>query len=225
MRIEDMAVALIVAGATGAIGSRILLPLRQIPLGRLIRRDNSFLFAEKKLERSLPDVLDRVASGMAAGFGLQQAMEAAAGSTDLPFSDVLSRVLGRVRSGSSLEEALEWVGGHFTGRSIPIALYTMASSQRRGTNLIESLTLIARTSREREALRKKVAAMTAQGRLQGIVLCVVPLLFLVGLFTVAPSTLIPVLKSPAGRSIIGLSLLLQIAGALVIRRMVRKEFL
>jgi tight adherence protein B len=221
----DILITLIFIGAAGISVESALSPLLRTAKAVFPGRDPLIHIPERKLERTLPDVLDMVVSGMTAGYSLQQALEAAVESSHHPFAQVLNPVLARVRSGHALDEALEWAAEKFSGRSIPLALYTMASSHRRGTNLIESLTLIAKTARERETLRRKVYAMTAQGRLQGLVLCIVPLLFILGLFAVAPTALVPVVRSSPGRSLLLVSLLLQSTGAIVVHRMVRREFL
>ncbi|UCF31608.1 MAG: type II secretion system F family protein [bacterium] len=225
MSTNDLLVTLFPAASAGILVAWATQGLRRPSRRRSDRGHRYSPRLERKLERSLPDVLDRLASTMASGFGLHQAMESVAGTGGLPFSDVLSRVLAQVRSGQRLDEALEWASDLFPGRTIPLTLYAMASSHRRGTNLIESLQLIARVTREREVLRRKVSVMTAQGRLQGMVLCAVPFLFMVALLVVAPGDLIPVLKSAFGRWLIAFSLLLQGVGGYIISRMVRREFL
>jgi tight adherence protein B len=101
----------------------------------------------------------------------------------------------------------------------------MAQTQRSGANLVESLNLLARISRDRESVRKKITAMSAQGRLQGIVLCLVPILFMAGLFISSPQSLFPVIKSSLGKTILLLALILQTTGGVIIIKMVSKEII
>jgi len=178
---------------------------------------------ERRLERSLPAALERVASGISAGYSIQKALSVLAETPRHPLAPILSSVLTRVRAGDSLEEALRRQAAVFRRRSLPLALLTMASATRSGSNLVESLHLLARVCRDREALRGKIEALTAQSRLQGLILSLVPLLFLGALALVSPGCLSAILHSAVGRMLLGASFLLQALGGFVIHRMVSRE--
>ena len=181
--------------------------------------------AERKLEKSLPEVLERIAGGLSAGFSLQQSLETASRLKHDPSAELFSFILTQVKTGQSLDRALEEAANKFSRRSLPLALHTMAQTQRSGANLVESLNLLARISRDRESVRKKITAMSAQGRLQGIVLCLVPILFMAGLFITSPQSLFPVIKSSLGKTILLLALILQTTGGVIIIKMVSKEII
>ncbi|NOY86021.1 MAG: hypothetical protein GXP52_01805 [Deltaproteobacteria bacterium] len=219
MTVADLAVSLVCGISLGISAAMLLAGVK--PRGRDFGHFNRF--KEKRLERRLPEMLERIASGLSAGHSLQQSLESVTRPADHPLAPIFSQVLTRMKAGQSLDEALVNVAGLFQRRSIPLALHSMAAAHRSGANLVESLHLLARISRDREALRGKIAAMSAQGRLQGIVLCMVPLLFLGGLFLVSPQSLFPVLRSPLGRKILLLSLALQAIGAAFIFKMVHRE--
>ncbi|GBE15680.1 MAG TPA: hypothetical protein ENH32_07310 [Proteobacteria bacterium] len=219
MTAADLAVSMICGISVGIPAAMLFAGIRPREKG-----DKRFShLGEKRLERRLPETLERIASGLSAGHSLQQSLETVTRPADHPLAPIFSQVLTRMKAGQSLDDALVNVAGLFGRRSIPLVLHSMASAHRSGSNLVESLHLLARISRDREALRGKIAAMSAQGRLQGIVLCLVPLLFLAGLFLVSPQSLFPVLRSPLGRKILLLSLVLQGFGAAFIFRMVHKE--
>ncbi len=178
---------------------------------------------ERKLEKTLPEILERIAGGLSAGSSLQQSLETVGRLQSNPSAKLFSSILTQVKAGQSLDLALEEAAGKFSRRSLPLALYTMAQTQRSGANLVESLNLLARISRDRESLRKKISTMSAQGRLQGIVLCLVPILFMAGLSIASPQSLVPVLESSLGRTMLLLAFLLQIVGGAVIIKMVNRE--
>jgi tight adherence protein B len=175
------------------------------------------------LERHLPEALERVSSGMSAGYSLQQALAAAAGSPRQPLAGLLGMVLGRVRAGLSLEDALRHEASSFRRSSIRLALLTMASCIRSGTNIVESLHFLAKVCREREALRRKIDSLTAQSRLQGIILSLVPLFFMLALGLVSPIGLQHVVSDPLGRKLIAIAFTLEALGGWTIHRMIGKE--
>jgi len=178
---------------------------------------------ERRLEKALPSALERIASGISAGHSLQQAISAVAEDPRHPLASSFASILTGVRTGSTLEEALRGEARAFRRRSIPLALLTMASATRSGCNLVDNLHLLARVCRDREALRGKIDALTAQSRLQGVILALVPLLFLAALALVSPGCLAGILASPLGRTIGAGAVLLEVAGGVVIHRMVNRE--
>jgi tight adherence protein B len=227
MRPLDVAVAVIAASSAALAVHRVLAALAAsgfsaAGLSRLARPTRS-LAAERRLEKDLPPALERIASGMSAGYALQQALAKVAEDRRSPLAPLFAATLSRVRAGRSLEESLRVEAGAFRRRSIPLALLTMASASRSGTNLVESLHLLARVCRDRESLRRKIDALSAQSRMQGVILALVPLLFLAALALVSPASLHTMVASPLGRGLMAASFSLEAIGGWVIHRMVGKE--
>ena len=179
----------------------------------------------RKLEKQLPAFLDSVSSSLAVGNSLQQSIETAIQKDPTALAVLFETILLRVRSGMTLDISLELQAREFTGGSLSLALISIASSYRSGSNLIESLSLIATLCRERESLRKKILARTAQSRTQGYVLIFVPVLFMLLLYLVSPHNMIPVLGTSIGRALLGTAATLQCLGGLVIRAMLKQEIL
>jgi tight adherence protein B len=179
----------------------------------------------RKLEKQLPFFLDSISSSLAVGNSLQQSIETAAKKNQTQLRAFFETILLRVRSGMTLDDSLELEARELTGGSLCLTLLSMASSYRSGSNMIESLSLLATLCRERENLRKKILARTAQSRTQGYVLIFVPVLFMLLLYVVSPHNMIPVLGTTIGRILLGTAALLQCLGAIVIRNMLKQEIL
>ena len=179
----------------------------------------------RKLENQLPAFLDSISSSLAVGNSLQQSIETAIQKDQTPLEALFKTIILRVRSGMTLDASLELQARELTGGSLSLALLSMASSYRSGSNMIESLSMLATLCRERESLRKKILARTAQSRTQGYVLILVPVLFMLLLFVVSPHNMIPVLRTTLGRALLGTAAALQCMGAIVIRAMLKQEIL
>ena len=208
-------------------GTSVALPLGYIALtlrkAEKDRKPGSKVI--RKLEKQLPAFLDSISSSLAVGNSLQQSIETAIQKSQTPLAAFFEAILHRVRSGMTLDASLELQARELTGGSLSLALLSMASSYRSGSNMIESLSLLATLCRERENLRKKVLARTAQSRTQGYVLILVPVLFMLLLYVVSPHNMIPVLGTTIGRVLLGTAATLQCMGALVIRAMLKQEIL
>jgi len=179
----------------------------------------------RKMEKQVPLFLDAVSSNLSSGNSLLQSLEAAAEKSDPPLETLIQRLITGVRAGMSLERALKKTAGELNGGSLLLVLHSMAASYRSGGNMVQSLSLLASICREREALQEKIQARTAQSRMQGTVLTIVPVLFLILLFLTSPQNLLPVLYTSVGRKFLFAAALLQGMGILVIRKMLRQEIL
>jgi tight adherence protein B len=127
-----------------------------------------------KIQSQLPDGLMMIASSMRAGLGFGPAMESLSKDLDPPLADEFSLILREQRMGVKPDEALE----HFNKR-VPITdvtLFVSAVNISRdiGGNLAESMASLSETLRRRLIMEDKVRALTAQGRLQGIVMALLP---------------------------------------------------
>ena len=125
----------------------------------------------------------------------------------------------------TLDASLELHARDLPGSSLSLALLSMASSYRSGSNVIESLALLATLCRERDYLRKKILARTAQSRMQGYVLILVPILFMLLLFVVSPHNMLPVLRSSTGRMLLVVSAALQCMGGITIHAMLKQDII
>lgn len=179
----------------------------------------------RKLEGQLPAFLETISSNLSVGNSLQQSLEASIRKNDTNLYVFFEAVLLRVKSGMTLDHSLELQASELAGGSLSLVLLSMASSYRSGSNMIESLSLLSSLCREREFLRKKILARTAQSRMQGYVLIFVPVLFMLLLFVVSPQNMIPVLNTATGRMLLGTAALLQFLGGFSIRVMLKQEII
>jgi tight adherence protein B len=132
----------------------------------------------KKFERQLPDVLTLLASSLATGFSLPQAIDAIVRDAAEPSAKEFSRALAETRIGAELEDSLDRLAHRLD--SVNLRWTTMAVRIQRqvGGNLAETLRTTATTLRERESLKREVRALSAEGRLSAYILIALP----VGLF-------------------------------------------
>ena len=89
-----------------------------------------------------------------------------------------------------------------------------------GGNLADILDTISYTIQERVRMRREVMALTAQGRLTGIVLAALPFALGIFLYTFSPGFLDPLFDDPIGHILIAVGCVMILVGFLVIRKIV-----
>ena len=185
---------LLSAGALPATGLGLMIGLAAPWLFLTIRkgrRESAFL-------AQLPDTLQLLAGSLRAGYSLPQAMDAATRQGEPPIATELNRALIETRLGMPAEDALEGVGARMGSADFSWVVMAIRIQRDVGGNLAELLMTVAETLRERERLRRQVSALSAEGRLSGIILGVLPVGFAAYLAVARPDYLRPMTTTPLG---------------------------
>jgi tight adherence protein B len=175
---------------------------------------------EIKLIEQMPDALNMLSGALKAGSSLAIAMDLVASETEPPFSQELSLVLREQKLGVSLEDALDSFSKRNKLEEVKLLVSAITISKDVGGNLAEVLDRLANTLRAKSAMEGKIRALTSQGKLQGIVVGMLPIFLAFVLFQMEPEAMRPLLTTYYGWGVmivIGIFLLL---GAIVIKKIV-----
>ncbi|MFC8502964.1 type II secretion system F family protein [Pedococcus sp. NPDC057267] len=129
----------------------------------------------KKFEAQLPDVLTLVASSLSTGFSLLQALDAVAKDAAEPAAKEFGRALAETRIGADISESLERMAERTGSSNMKWTTMAIRIQREVGGNLAETLKTTATTLREREALRRHVQALSAEGKLSAYILIALPI--------------------------------------------------
>jgi len=171
-----------------------------------------------QIQQQLPDGLMMIAGSMRAGLGFSPSLESLARDVEPPLAQEFALVLREQRMGVKMEEAL----AHFSDR-VPVADVTLFVSavnisREVGGNLAESMASLAETLRRRLIMENKVKSLTAQGRLQGIVMAMMPV-GIMGFLTVAyPQTMSAMYHTPLGWAVISFAAVMEYLGYRMCRK-------
>lgn len=122
----------------------------------------------------LPDVLTVMAASLRSGHGLYEAVRAAAADAPEPAGGELRRVVLDVRAGGDLARSFHTLGERVDCPELRWAVDAITISQEVGGELAETLLTVATTIRERRTLRRRVQAVSAEGRLSVVVMSALP---------------------------------------------------
>ncbi len=105
---------------------------------------------------------------LAAGLSLAQSIDTIVREGTEPIASEFRRVLVETRLGVSLEDALEGVAERFDSKDFDWVVMAIKIQRQVGGNLAELLDTVAATMREREYMRRQVAALAAEGKLSAM---------------------------------------------------------
>ncbi len=190
------------------------------PLGFLLLRRNQRLF---RFHEELPKSLDLIVSALRAGHSFNAALELAAREGAEPVRSEFRTCFDEQRYGLDLRDAMDNLITRVPSRDLRIVAAIVLVQRETGGNLAEVLSNTADIIRERYKLKRQVLVHTAQGRLTGWVIGLLPLVLLILLYTINPA-----LESLLWKRELGLKLLLaggamMALGCLVIRKIVQLE--
>lgn len=174
-----------------------------------------------KFNSQLVDTLMNMSNALKAGFSITQAFEAVVRDSEPPIAQEFDVFLQQTRVGVSFSEALQNLDQRVGSEDLTLVIQAIEATRKTGGNLTEIFEKIAATIRERIRIQNRIRTLTAQQRLQGIVLGAMPAIIGIALFVVDPSLMGPFLQSKGGLAVIGVVVVLVTLGGLWIRKIVR----
>ena len=170
-------------------------------------------------DEQLADAVRAIASALRAGLSVPQSLAYAAGEASAPLDRSLREVVDALDVGVPADEALDrWADtvGTDDARLVAGVLHL---HRRSGGDLPVVLDQVAETLRDRQAATREVRALTAQARLSGAILGVLPIGFFAFLWLTSRSEIEGALATPAGLGAVLLGLTLEGLAFLWIRKL------
>jgi tight adherence protein B len=175
------------------------------------------------MEEQFPDALDFLARSVRAGNAFSIALELLAGESVEPLKSEIVKVTREMALGAGLEDALLGLVARIQLLEARMFVAAVLLQRETGGNLSEVLGKLANSVRERLRLRGQVKAASGQGRLTAKVLTFLPIVTLVMLKLLSPAYINGLIDDPLGRNLLGVAIVLQIVGYIVMQFMIKVE--
>ncbi len=174
----------------------------------------------QKFNQQLVEALMGMSNALRAGFSIQQAFESIVKEGKKPIGQEFSVFLQQMRIGVRFEDALRNLEERVGSEDLTLMVRAIEIARQTGGNLTETFDRIAETIRERTRIEGRIRALTAMGRLQGIVVGLIPIFLLVVLTLMDPKMMMSFYGSTTGVMLLGLMVLLEAIGFYVIKKIV-----
>lgn len=175
----------------------------------------------RRFEEQLPMALLMLASSLRAGVALTTGLRHVVDQSGAPLAQEFGLMLREQRLGVTWDAALDNLHGRMPADSTSLVVAAMRIAAQTGGNLAEALESIAQTLRARLQLQAKLLALTSQGRLQAWIVGALPLLLLAVLDRLEPEIMGLLWHTPMGWGVLTIVAVLETAGVLLIRRIIR----
>lgn len=174
----------------------------------------------KAFSRQLPDAIDLMARALRAGHSVSAAIEIVGEESAEPVRGEFREVYRQQMFGLPTREALLQLAARVPLPELNFVVTAMLLQKETGGNLVELLDRTAGVIRERVRIAGEIRIYTAQGRMTGWILSLLPvaMFFLLSLANRSYSRVL--VEDPTGQKLVYAGLVLMAIGGLVIRKIV-----
>jgi len=173
-----------------------------------------------KLEQQLPEALGMMVSALRVGHSLVASLGAVAQECSEPIGGEIRKCFEEQNYGIDLRTALVNLTERAPIQDFRIFVAAVLIQKESGGNLAEVLEKVAETTRERFRLKKQVSVHTAQGRMTGWILSLLPVLLGFGMYCMNPDGMSVLWKDSLGLKMLYTASTMDVIGALIIRKIV-----
>ena len=168
----------------------------------------------------LAESIDMMARALRAGYSTMGAIEMLADNAQKPANQEFGEIFKQQKLGLPLRDALLQLLDRVPSIDLRVLVTAILIQKDTGGNLVEILERTAFVIRERIRIQGEIRVHTAQGRLTGWVLSLLPVVLLLVVNLVNPGYSHILLYEPIGRKLIYISVGLLLVGAVIIHRIV-----
>lgn len=172
----------------------------------------------------IDDTVQLIAGALRAGHGLSRSLAAVASDAGSPTNEELARVVNETRLGRNLADSLAETARRMSSVDFEWVAQAIAINQETGGNLAEVLDQVGRTIRERGQIRRQVSALSAEGRLSGVILVALPIVVFLFLMITQPAYFAAFFQSVLGILALVVAAVLLILGTIWIAFTVKVKF-
>ena len=151
-----------------------------------------------KVNKQLMDALILLSNSLRSGMDIVQGFEMVSKDLLPPISDEFGLVVKNYRLGMPFEQALDGMVSRVDSRMLAYIVKAIIIQRQVGGNLPVIFARLVENIREESKLEEKLQAMTAQQRIQSIVVSVMPFIMMAVMFVFNPTQMISFYTSPVG---------------------------
>ena len=200
----------------------ILAPLVGIGLGTLpvvyavVQRTRRL----RAFAKQLPDALELIGRALRAGHSLAAGCNLVGDEMPEPIRSEFARCYEEQNLGIPLEESLQAMCERVPNLDLRFFATAVTIQRQTGGDLAEILDKIGYVIRERFKIWGQIQALTGEGRLSGVVLLSLPPILFVVMYRLNADYMMRLFEDPIGHWMLGGAVLLQVLGAIVIKKIV-----
>ena len=171
-----------------------------------------------KFNLQLEDALLSISGSLKAGFSINQALDGIASQNRSPISFEFRLLMHELRLGVPLDTALEKMNKRLDSPDFELVAIAIITARQTGGELTSILERLAGVIRERVRITGRIKALTAQGRMQAVIIGLMPFALFAAMLYVAPDMMNSFFSSVIGILFLIGVIILDVTGFIIIRK-------
>lgn len=173
---------------------------------------------KQKFLGQLVDGLMVISSALKGGLSLLQAIEVLVEEMPPPISQEFGLILRENKIGLTLEESLRRLNERLKLEELGLMINSVLVARETGGDLTKVFSRLANTIRDNRKLKDNIQTLTLQGRLQGIIMSILPFIFVWWVMSFNKEHFDIMLNTEKGRTLLIIAIVLQTVGMFFIRK-------
>lgn len=178
----------------------------------------------KKFVEQLPATLQLMSGGLRAGYALSQVVEHVATEAISPTSDEFHRLSTEVRLGRDFSDSMHAMADRLGSEDFTWVVHAIDIHREVGGDLAEVLDKVHATMRDRNFVRRQVAAVSAEGRYSAYMISSLPFIVAFILALMSPDYIGQLVEGPRGYFVIFIAAAQITIGAIWMRALVKVRY-
>jgi len=171
-----------------------------------------------KFNNQILDSIMVLSSSLKGGLSLLQAFEVLVEEVPAPMSQEIGLVIRENKMGISLEDSLKNLKNRMKMEELDLVINSVLVARETGGDLTKVLSRLSTTIRDNRKLKDSIRTLTLQGKIQGVIMSILPFLFIFWVVGFNRQHFDVMLQSDTGRMLLFVAAVLQIIGMILIRK-------
>ncbi|AKL97816.1 type II secretion system F family protein [Endomicrobium proavitum] len=176
------------------------------------------------IDKQVIEALTVIKNAVQSGQSLQTAMGTAGEELKEPIKSEFVKMSDNLALGVSFEKILTDAAANSPSKEFRLMIDTIKISKDTGSSLAGIFDRIIDATSQRVAIGAKVTALTAQGRMSGNVVSVIPFVVILMMYTIEPDMMASLFNTIAGNILLLIVVAMVLAGSFVIRKITEIDF-
>lgn len=176
------------------------------------------------VDKQVVEALTVVKNAVQSGQSLAQAVATAADELKDPIKSEFEKMSERLALGANFDGILIEASGNAVSKEFKLMIDTIRISKDSGASLAGIFDRIIAATSQRIAIQSKVKALTAQGRMSGNVVSVIPFVVIAMMYAIEPEMIGSLFTTLAGNILLLIVVIMVLTGSFVIRKLTEIEF-